>query len=291
MANEDTGHEFRRLPAVLIDAFLEAVVELVGCGNCSSFHSRLKGRGGRAVNGDLRTLSAFLTRAVRKGWVGRNVLQAAADAKVKVPTIRVDYMPNADLWRLVAAAGEAWLRAFIVLAYYTGARRADLLALEWERDVDLDGSKVKPEGLIGPHVYIVGSKTDTPHWTPLHADAVQALQQLRRAPVVDPKLFPMRQTRNRASYVSHRFSDLCVKAGLTMTVTRGGQTIVKNRWTLHDLRRKANTDLRNRGASPKERAALLGHRTTAVNEAHYEAILAGRGRQLIDSLPPLGAAG
>ena len=54
---------------------------------------------------------------------------------------------------------------------------------------------------------------------------------------------------------------------------------------LHDLRRKANTDLRNRGASPKERAALLGHRCTSVNESHYEAVLPERQRQLIDDLP------
>ena len=69
-----------------------------------------------------------------------------------------------------------------------------------------------------------------------------------------------------------------------MQVERDGQRVTKNRWSLHDLRRKANTDLRNVGASAKERSALLGHKTTSVNEIHYEALLPSRERMLIDSL-------
>lgn len=88
--------------------------------------------------------------------------------------------------------------------------------------------------------------------------------------------------------MSKLFAELCLQAELTTVVERDGERIVKNRWTLHDLRRKANTDLRNRGASPKERAALLGHRTTTVNEAYYEAMSSSRERELIDGLPVFG---
>ena len=75
---------------------------------------------------------------------------------------------------------------------------------------------------------------------------------------------------------------------MTETVERAGKQIVKNKWSLHDLRRKSNTDLRNRGASPKERAELLGHRSTAVNETHYEAVLPSRERELVDGMPAFG---
>jgi integrase len=123
---------------------------------------------------------------------------------------------------------------------------------------------------------------------PLHPAAVRALQDLRREPVIDRRVFPVRGSTNPASRISHLFAELCVKAGLTETVERDGKAVVKNPWSLHDLRRKANTDLRNHGAWAKERAALLGHRTTAVNEAHYEALLPSRERGLIDSLETFG---
>jgi integrase len=130
-----------------------------------------------------------------------------------------------------------------------------------------------------------------PRWTPLHTVAVKAIADLRREPVIDAKLFRVKGSRNPGSYVSHAFEGLCLKVGLTRQVKRGGEMVTKHRWTLHDLRRKSNTDLRNGGASAKERAALLGHRTTAVNASHYEARLPGRERALIDALPAFGVAG
>ena len=82
------------------------------------------------------------------------------------------------------SAEPTWFRAFILVAYYTGARRSDLLRLDWVRDVDLDGSRRRRSG--------------------------------------------------------------------------------------------------------PERAALLGHRTTDVDEAHYEAIIPVRERALIDGLRTFG---
>lgn len=242
-----------------------------------------------AVNGDLRTLGAFLSRAVKKRWITDNVLAGAQDEFVKTRTIKVAYMPDADLRVILQKAGDGWLRSFLLLAYYTGARRSDLLSLDWE-DVDLTGETVAPEGRQGPHIYIRGSKADTPRWTPLHPDAVAAVKTLRRHPVIDRKLFPIRESKSPGSYVSHLFAKLCVDAGLTAETEHDGETVSKNRWKLHDLRRKSNTDLRNGGASTKERSALLGHRTDAVNEAHYEAILPERERNLIDALPGFGLA-
>jgi len=249
----------------------------------------IKAVSGAAFNADLRTLSSFLSRCVRKGWIAKNVLERQPGQRVKVSAKRVRYMPDADLSALIEAAEPPWMRTLIIVAYYTGSRRGDLLRIAWDRDTDLDGSKARGEGRLGPHVFIRGNKSDTPHWIPLHPAAVAALQGLRRCElVIDPLVFPVRGTTNRGTRVSKLFADACVKAGLTETVNRDGASVVKNRWSLHDLRRKANTDLRNGGASPKERMALLGHRTQAVNEAHYEAVLPDRERKLVDTLPTFG---
>lgn len=93
---------------------------------------------------------------------------------------------------------------------------------------------------------------------PLHRDDVAVLRELRVQPVIGPKVFNVK-SQNPESAVSHMFGDLCIKAGLVEKTIHKSKAVVKNRWSLHDLRRKANMDLRNRGASPKERAALLGH--------------------------------
>lgn len=245
---------------------------------------------GRAINKDLATLGAFLSRAVRKRWIAANVLHGATDERIKVKPIRVEYLPDEDLQALINAADEAWMRALILVAYYTGGRRSDLLALEWDRDIDLDGSRSRAEGRAGPHIFIRGDKADTPHWMPIHPAAVQALATLRQQPVINNRVFPVRGVRDPGSYVSHLFSQVCINAKLTKEIETDSGSKVTNRWTLHHLRKKANTDLRNRGASRKERMALIGHNSDAVSEAHYEAIQPERERQLIDSLPAFGIA-
>ena len=156
--------------------------------------------------------------------------------------------------------------------------------MEWDRDLDMDGSRAAQEGRSGPHIYIRSHKSDTPHWMPLHPVAVEALTAFRQEPKITPKVFDL--AGRNPTYVSRAFARLCVQIGLTTTVTTDeGEPRLKNQWRLHDLRRRANTDLRNRGASPKERAALLGHRCISVNEKHYEAVLPERQRQRIDDLP------
>jgi integrase len=114
--------------------------------------------GGCTINRDLATLSAFLGRAAKKEWVAKNVLEDARDERVKVPKPRPKYMRDEDLLKLLKETHDAWSGALIHVAYDTGARRGDLLSLEWERDVDLDGSRAAAEGRVGPHIYIRGAK-------------------------------------------------------------------------------------------------------------------------------------
>ena len=126
---------------------------------------------------------------------------------------------------------------------------------------------------------------------PLHPLAVQALEEPRKEPMIDQKVFPVRRSTRPGPWISRVFADLCIKAGLTREVERDGGRVAKNRGTLHDLCRKANTHLRNGGASAKERTSLMGHRTTAVNEGYYKADLPDRQRALIDAFTAFGRVG
>jgi integrase len=279
-----------RLPEIDLDAVAKyRSVRMKG--GWTRDQRKVKAIGGRAINKDFGTLSAFIQRALKKGWMAHNPLRNAPDERVKVKAVRVAYMPDEDLAAIIEKADGSWMQALIIVAYYTGARRGDLLRLEWESDIDLDGKCAEAEGRCGPQIYIKGNKADTAHWMALHPAAVTTLEDLRKQPVIDRCVFPVRESARPGSWVSRRFAEICVKAGLTTTKVLNGKQKEKNRWKLHDLRRKANTDLRNRGASNKERAALLGHRTTAVNEMHYEAMIPSRERELIDGLPVFGKVG
>jgi hypothetical protein len=52
---------------------------------------------------------------------------------------------------------------------------------------------------------------------------------------------------------------------------------------LYDLKRKANTDARNAGASAKERMAIVGHTEEATNRI-YESIQPKRLREIADQM-------
>lgn len=58
----------------------------------------------------------------------------------------------------------------------------------------------------------------------------------------------------------------------------------KNRWTLHDLRRKANQDIQRAGGSLREQMALTGHKSVQVNVLHCQSADPDRMRQLVGSM-------
>jgi integrase len=231
---------------------------------------------GRAMNKDLATLSAFFERASAHRWIRGNPLAGRKDERVKTKKIKHEYMPDADLAAIIRHAQPLWLRVFVMMTYYTGARRGDLLSLHWD-DVDFEGAKSVEMGSASPRVWIRGNKADTAHWVDLSTSAVQAMRSLRLQPVVDRLVFPVRESAKPDSWVSRRVGEVCVEAGLVDE--KGG-----NRWSLTDIRRKLTTDLRNLGASMKERQAIMGHRSESVNERHYEAVEVQRLARLIGGL-------
>ncbi len=155
------------------------------------------------------------------------------------------------------------------------------------------GASEDADELIRPKVFIRGTKADTPHWVPLPVAAVAAIRKLREQPLIDRRVFPVRETTaaNAGSWISNKVAAMCVEAGLVETVERDGKPIVQNKWRLTDVRRRMNTDLGMLGATKKEQVAVTGHRSEDVNTKHYECVVSGRLRELTDKLPAFGLTG
>ncbi|MCH8807959.1 MAG: efflux RND transporter permease subunit, partial [Planctomycetes bacterium] len=214
---------------------------------------------GSSINTELGIISSFIERAVRKRWAIRNVLRNAVDERVKVRSPRVDYMPDDDLRKILAAA-DPWMRAFIIVAYYSAARRGDLLRLEWDRDVDLDGSKAAAEGRIGPHLFVRGHKADTPRWIPIHYIAISALRELRQQPRISPRVFDRCDVTSLQCKVSNEFASIVRGAGLPHL-------------TLHGLRHAHATLALTAGINPKTVAERSGHASVVITLDTYSHVL------------------
>ncbi|MFH0979954.1 MAG: tyrosine-type recombinase/integrase [Planctomycetota bacterium] len=258
----------------------------------------IKPMGKRSTKKMLGTLRAALNRGVKARWVNPKVL--AKDSGVwaqETERLEHEYMPDAALSAVLAAAGDScWWRALILTTYNGALRRQDVLVLRWA-DVDLDGSQAPQFGMVGPSLRAENHKAKRPRRVPLHPATVRALQELRDHPTalkpprypqhagtIDDHVFPVVGFSDPDSAVSKGFGDLAIKAGLVRA--DGGP-----RFTLHDLRRKWNDDFGRAGASPREQMAACGHSTLSVNVEHYQTVDAARMQELVSRNRALGSIG
>src|SRR5262245_8104974 len=117
----------------------------------SHWHSKLLRSGGcsgeplaaRTVRDAHRVLHAALERAVEVELVARNVAHAISPPKVEAKEITA--LKANQIEPLFAALAGHWLEPIAVVAFATGARRGEILALKWG-DLDLDAGtmNIKP---------------------------------------------------------------------------------------------------------------------------------------------------
>ena len=108
------------------------------------WHSELleSGLAARTIGHAHRLLSLVLTRAVQNGVLSRNV--ASIRRPPKCEDTEIEILQPADAAAVLAGLAGHPLHPIAVLALGTGARRGELLALEW-RNVDLDRGVVRIE--------------------------------------------------------------------------------------------------------------------------------------------------
>ena len=230
---------------------------------------------GTALNA-VRTLSKALADAVEDGLLDRNVaigiLRVSSDDRERGSAWSV-----AEVRQFLDATSEDRFAALWRLLLSIGCRRGEALGLEW-RHIDFDASLITFEQAFvydgaGSHV-LNGTKTGQVRRVKLDPGTLDGLRRHldrerfeRRRLAMDPEPAPenpvfvnVKQERIRPDYISHRWAELCDRAGV-------------RRIRLHDARHTAASLLLDQKVPVHQVSALLGHATPAVTHQTYSHVI------------------
>ncbi|WP_066521248.1 tyrosine-type recombinase/integrase [Sphingobium cloacae] len=213
-----------------------------------------------SVQRQLNVFNAIMNDAVRNGLIDRNPSDRADRIKGVEPRLR--FITEKE-WKQILATAEGiekeqdenkekiphqirgWLRHYVVWAYNSGMRRAEILNLTW--------NEVRAVGEGHTVVEVANTKTGKPRFVTCTKEMetiLADLRELKRLPG-DERLFPISLTTLKRS-----LARLWKKTGL--------QDV-----RLHDLRRTHATILIQRNVDPRTVAGRLGHSGTAMLARHY----------------------
>lgn len=225
-------------------------------------------------------ISGAFGMGVDYGWTPRNPVR-----DVKAPNVeRSDVTaPEHDVVRELVASAPDGIRLFLRLAAVTGARRGEIIALQW-RDLDANGTLAIRRSVVqvaGQQPVVreqtkTGRKGDrrlelddgTLTLLAVHRETQAATAADRRLPAPvfvfshDAGVSPWRPDYIGLAYRRHRD-------------TIAGAEHVR----LHDLRHYVATSMLIDGEAPVDVAAQLGHSTPATTLRVYAHYLPGRGRE------------
>lgn len=207
-------------------------------------HDRLASSSGPVyANRVLSLLKAMLAVAVDREWLAANVAARVRKfpERPRERFLQADELPR--FWEALAADPSDDYRDFVKLALFTGQRRSNVLAMQWE-EVDLAAGTWSM------------SRTKTGrHQVPLIAPALEILH--RRRATADPGAAFVFPGHGRSGHMSPRWDawrQLLERAGIANL-------------TIHDLRRSMGSWQSKTGASLTVVGKTLGHtnpQTTAI---------------------------
>ncbi|MGE4580351.1 MAG: tyrosine-type recombinase/integrase [Desulfuromonadales bacterium] len=192
-----------------------------------------------SVNRYMAALSHALTTAATEwGWLDDNPIRRVK--KMKESRGRVRFLSDEERSRLLVASMKSsctYLYPIIVLALSTGARKMEILNLQW-KDVDLKRQAIRL--LVTKN----GEKRNLP-LKGLAYDLIKAMSKVRRLDtnLIFPGGNPKRPFEIRKPWVK-----ALEQAGI-------------EDFRFHDLRHTAASYLAMNGATPSEIAEILGHKT------------------------------
>lgn len=200
-------------------------------------------RTGATVNRYVAALSALLTVAQKQWhWTNDNVVRRVG--RKSEPRGRTRWLADDERERLLAACQKSeWPGLFpaVMLALTTGARRHEVIGLEWDQ-IDLKKGRA----------FIADSKNSEPRVLPIVGPALEALKAHAKVRTLRCAwVFP-----NKSGEAPWWNFDHFWQAALTAAEIEG--------FRFHDLRHTAASYLAMNGATLGEIADVLGHRTLAM---------------------------
>jgi integrase len=208
-------------------------------------------------------LSSIFNAGIAWGVLTDNPAKMGRKAAGPKHQPRTQYLDDAGIARLLVSLADErdprW-RAFFGLTIHLGTRRGELLALRWDRVLDLDGEH--PSILLDPST----TKTGIGRALPLPEPAAALLRELADDPThgrrASPLVFPSRRGSATGALVGVRKAWLrvCERAGID-----------GKEHHLHDLRRGLATALNAAGRPAAVAQHLLGHATSSMTTKVYTA--------------------
>ena len=224
----------------------------------------------------VRTLSKALSDAVEDGLLDRNVAFGILRVRKEDREVGSAWSPD-EARRFLEATSTERFTALWRLLLTSGCRRGEALGLDW-RHIDFDAQTITFEQAFvydGASAHVLnGTKTGQVRRVEIDEVTLDALRrhldrqrfERRRlelepeTPVDSPVFVNVKQERIRPDYISHRWGDLCDKAGV-------------RRIRLHDARHTAASLLLDEGVAIHQVSALLGHATPAVTHQTYSHVI------------------
>jgi integrase len=214
-------------------------------------HDRLKEKAAPAtINREFVTLSKLYTILVENRIIETNPVRLVKRLSAREGERQV-YLSFADV-QLIASHCPKWYQDIIWTAYYTGARRGELLGLT-RKQVDL----AKRIIVISPMA------TKEAHWKriPIHQDLLPTIEPLVRfAPADTDSLFLLRDSKGARPIGLETFKN-CWDRALTALEKSGVWKHARPRF--HDLRHTWRTNARRSGIDFQIAETILGHQNKA----------------------------
>ena len=232
----------------------------------------------------MAALSHALNTAVTEwGWLEKSPMVGVK--KPKVDNERRSFLSDEEIQRVLTAAKESenrFLHTIVLLALSTGMRQSEIMTLRWRNVLVEDGADM---GLL----VMEKTKNGDARTAPLAEDAFNAVMVLRDKAIKNNAgrvpagqlLFPSDTVDNKPVEIRKAWETCRKRAGL-------------DDFRFHDLRHTAGSLLAMSGASTREIAEVLGHKTMAMakryshlTQKHLGSVVAAMNQRLKAKKEPL----
>ena len=227
------------------------------------------------LNKCMATLQAALGKAVKRGYLKENPInkENRNDLFEKAPERDFHVITQDEFNALLAACPNDCWRGIFTVANYTGLRRSEILALEWD-NVDFDNDMIK----VRNKTYHM-TKSRKIRDIPMAPQVKVILNLLRLGFFKNSLVFTNGRGQRITNNFDRDFEVIMMRAGL---MEKDGQPP----FTLHDFRKTFCTELQRKGVPIKTAQKILGHANLTTTAKYYTGV---EEKDLRDAIAKLSA--